>query len=177
MAVTTVSDLSSLFNTIYERARFVARHTTLMANLVELKSATGRMDRNISTRPTVTAVDVAEASDYNSPTTFGKSTLATLTPGEVIAQVTLTDADMETDPDGAQRDAEVEMGGAIGTKIDTDLVTDFTNFTTDKGAGAGSAFTIATLAAGIAVVDFNKGRQFGPLSAVLHPYHQIPVAC
>ena len=50
MAVTTVSDLNGLFNTIYERALFVARERTLMASLVDVRGATGWMDRNWQSR-------------------------------------------------------------------------------------------------------------------------------
>ena len=107
MAVTQVSDLNSLFNTIYERALFVAREMNLMASLVDQRSATGWMNRVVPIRPQITAVSVAETEDFNSPTTFGKSTKATLTPGEVIAQVVLTDRDMETDPDPAVSDASM----------------------------------------------------------------------
>lgn len=171
MAVTTTSDLNALFNLIYERARFVARHRTLMANLVDVKNATGWMDRKIPTRPTITAVSVGESQDYNSPTTFGLTNLATITPGEVIAQTVLTDRTMETDPNGAQFDAEMELGGAVATKLDTDLVGTFSSLGSDKGDGAGNAFTMSNFSAGVAVVDYNKAKQFGPLSAVLHPYH------
>lgn len=171
MAVTTVSDLNSLFNTIYERALFVAREMNLMAGLVDNRSATGWMNRVVPTRPAISAVSVNETQDFNSPTTFGKNTKATITPGEVIAQVVLTDRDMETDPDSAQADAERELGGAVATKIDSDLVGLFSSFTTDKGDGANATATFAKFAAGCSVVRYNKAAQYGALNAVLHPYH------
>ncbi len=171
MAVTTVSDLNGLFNTIYERALFVARELNLMTNLVDVRGAIGWMDRNVSIRPAVTAVAVGESQDYNNPTTFGKSTKATLTPGEIIAQVVLTDRERATDPDGAQADAETELGGAVSTKIDVDLVSDFGSFTTDKGDGAGNALTLENWSAGIAVLGANKALQYGMPVSVLHPYH------
>jgi hypothetical protein len=171
MAVTTVSDLNSLFNTIYERALFVARELNLMAGLVENRSATGWMNRVVPIRPAITAVSVTETQDFNAPTTFGKSTKATITPGEIIAQVVLTDRDMETDPDSAQMDAERELGAAIATKIDVDLVGLFTSFTTDKGDGANATATFAKFAAGVSVVRYNKAAQYGAINAVLHPYH------
>ena len=172
MAVTAVADLNGLFNTIYERALFVAREANLMSNLVTNKSATGWMDRNISIRPQVSAVSVGETEDFNSPTTFGKSTLATLTPGEIAAQVVLTDRDMETDPDGARTDAEFEMGMAMATKIDVDLLSTFSSFATDKGDGANTTATFAKFAAGCSVVrNVTKGSDGNPI-AVLHPYHQ-----
>ena len=171
MAVTQVSDLNSLFNTIYDRALFVAREQNLMVSLVNSKSAVGWMNRIVPIRPQVTAVSVAETEDFNSPTTFGKSTKATLTPAEIISQVVLTDRDMETDPDSAPGDASMELGASIAAKIDTDLVTLFASFSTDKGTGAGNAATVATLGAGVAVLTNAKALQYGQPTAVLHPYH------
>ena len=171
MAVTTTSDLNSLFNTIYERALFVAREMNLMAGLVDNRSATGWMNRVVPIRPQITAVSVGETQDFNKPTTFGKSTHATLTPGEIMAQVVLTDRDLETDPDNARRDAEQELGAAVAAKIDTDLLDLFGSFTTDKGTGAGNSATVAAFAAAVAVLNNNKARQYGRPVAVWHPYH------
>jgi hypothetical protein len=170
MAVTQLSDLNSLFNTIYERAMFVAREANLMTGLITNKSATGWMDRNVSIRPQVSAVSVGETEDFNSPTTFGKSTLATISPGEIAAQVVLTDRDMETDPDGARSDAEFELGMSVATKIDTDLVGLFSSFSTDKGDGGGGTATFENFAAGCAVVRNNSKGSDGNPVAVLHPY-------
>lgn len=171
MAVTTVSDLNGLFNTIYERAMFVARESNLMSSLVDVRGAGGWMNRNLSIRPQISAESVAETEDYNNPTTFGKSTKATLVPGEIIAQAVLTDRDQETDPDGARNDASVELGAAIAAKIDTDLLSLFDSFTADKGPGAGQPATIATLGAAVAVLTNNKALQYGMPVAVLHPFH------
>lgn len=171
MAVTQVSDLNSLFNTIYDRALFVAREMNLMAALVDQRSAVGWMNRIVPIRPAITAESVAETEDFNSPTTFGKSTKATLTPGEIIAQVVLTDRDVETDPDPAIADASFELGGAIATKIDVDLLGLFTSFGTDKGTGAGNAATVATMGAAVAVLTNAKALQYGQPVGVLHPYH------
>lgn len=170
MAVTQVSDLTSLFNTIYERALFVAREANLMTSLVTNVSATGWMTRKFPIRPQVSAVSVGETEDFNSPTTFGTSNQATLTPGEIAAQVVLTDQDQETDPSGARMDAERELGMAVATKIDVDLLGLFSSFTTDKGTGAGNAATFAAFAAGVSVVNNVTKRSDGNAVAVLHPY-------
>lgn len=171
MAVTQVSDLNSLFNLIYEGALFVAREQNLMAQLVDNRSATGWMARKVAIRPEVSAVSVAETEDFNSPTTFGATLKATLTPGEVIAQGVLTDRDSETDPYGAVRDLAQELGASIATKVDEDLVGLFGSFTTDKGPGAGNAATLATMGAAVAVLTNNKAFQYGAPVAVWHPYH------
>lgn len=169
MAITQLTSLNSLFNTLYEDALFVAREANIMTNLVTNYSATGWMNRVIPTRPQISAVAVADGVDFASPTTFGRTTLATLTPGEVIAQVVLTDQDIDTDPDDARRDAAIELGNAVATKIDTDLVGDFSSFGTDVGPGAGSACTIGDFAAGIAILRNAKAPN--PIYVVCHPYH------
>jgi hypothetical protein len=169
MAISTVSSLNSLFAALFEDALFVAREANMMTNLVTNYNATGWMNRSVSIYPTVSAVAVAEGTDFASPTTFTKTSLATLTPNEVIAQVILTDRRIDTDPDDARRDAAQELGNAVATKIDVDLVGEFTNFTTDKGPGAGSAATIATFAAGISVL--RNALAPNPIYVVAHPYH------
>lgn len=171
MAITALSDLNGLYNTIYERALFVAREQNLMSNLVDQRSATGWMNRVIPIRAQVSAVTVAETTDYASPTTMSKTAKATLTPGEIIAQALLTDIMMDTDPDSAVSDTAMELGGAVATKIDEDLTAEFANFTTDKGTGAGLAFTLASLATGYATLVNAKALQYGAINAVLHPFH------
>ncbi len=167
MALSQESDLNSLFNLIYEDALFVAREQNIMTNLVTNYSARGWMARKINEYPTVTAITVAEGVDFANPTTFDKTNKQTLTPGEVMAQGQLTDRRIETDPDDARRDLAQELGGAVATKIDVDLVSNFTSFTTGKGS-AGSSLTIANCSAGISVLRNSKIPN--PIYFVLHPY-------
>lgn len=169
MAVSKYSDISSFVASIYERSLFVARENNLMTQLVRNFSASGWQPRVLSIRPQATAATVADGADFAGTATWNKSSKATLTPSEVIAQYILTDQQVDTDPDGAMTDASLELGNAIATKIDTDLVGDFTSFTTDKGPGAGSAVTIAKLASAVSVLRNNKAP--APIYAVLHPYH------
>lgn len=171
MAVTTLSQLNDLYNKIYEPVQFVARELNLMSMLVLNRSARGFMSREISTRPSISAVSVNDGEDYNNPSTFGKSSVTTITPGEVIAQATLTDQDMDTDPDGALDQVIMELGAAVATKIDVDLMGLFDDFSTDKGDGAGSSATLSNIGAAISVLGNNKARQFGRPNVVLHPYH------
>lgn len=166
-AVSKVSSLNSLFNTIYEDALFVARDTALMASLVTPYSAQGYMNRVLSTYPQITAQDVAEGVDYSNATEWTKTASVTLTPGEKMAQAVLTDARQQTDPENARTTVSRELGLAIAEKIDTDLLGDFASFTTDKGT-ANTSLTIAISAAALAKLRNNKAR--GPFSFVLHPY-------
>ena len=168
MAISTKSDISGYFNNIYEDALFVAREMNIMTGLVTPYSATGWMTRTISTYPTFTAASVSEGADYANPTTFNKSTLATLTPREIITQVILTDIRIDTDPQDARRDAATEMGNAIATKIDTDVASSFSSFTTDVGPGSAQTNTLAKFAVGVSRLRNNKVPS--PLYAVIHPY-------
>ena len=169
MAVSKYSDISSFVASIYERSLFVARENNLMTQLVRNFSASGWQPRVLSIRPQASAATVADGADFAGTATWNKSSKATLTPSEVIAQYILTDQQIETDPDGALTDAALELGNSIATKIDTDLVGDFSSFTTDKGPGAGSPVTIAKLASAVSVLRNNKAP--APIYAVFHPYH------
>lgn len=167
MAITTTSDLNSLYNTIHDEALFVARESNIMVGLVRNFQANGYMQRKGSIRPSVTAVEKPEGVDFQNPTTFGKSAKYTLTPTVKMAQALLTDEDIKTDPDNAVQDCARELGGAIATKIDTDLVDLFSSLSTGKGA-AGASLTIAKCAAAISVLRNNKSPN--PMYFVLHPY-------
>lgn len=168
MSVSSKSSMNSLFNLIYEDSLFVAREQNTMSNLVTVYSAAGWAQRKINSYPTLTASTVSEGVDYANAQEFTKTNDATLTPGEVIAQTILTDVRVETDPQDARRDAATEMGNAIATKIDTDLVGLFASFSTDVGPGAGQAATLAKVGVGISILRNNKVPN--PIYIVLHPY-------
>lgn len=169
MAITQYTSISTYISTIYERSLLVAREGGLMPSLVSNYSAQGRMTRQFTTRPEVSYETVADAADYSNPTTFGKSSVGTLTPAEVIAQFILTDANIESDPDGARNQAAQELGEAAAKKVDTDLVGVFSSFTVDTGT-ANSAFSTTILADAISRLR-GVYAPVGALRTVLHPYH------
>lgn len=168
MAVSKVSSLNSLFNTIYEDSLFVAREMNLMSNLVTGYTAQGMATRTIPIYPSLSATEVAEGVDFSSATEWTKTSHATLTPKIVKTQVILTDERMMTDPEGARQDSSREMGAAIATKIDEDLLALFTSFTPSVGT-ANNALTIGICAAALA--QLRNGKVRGPFSYVVHPYH------
>lgn len=169
MAISTKSDLNSLFNTIFEDALFVAREMNMMTNMVTVYNGAGYAQRKISQWATLTAEAVNEGVDYANPQTFDKSVLATLTPSEVMGQSILTDVMYETDPEDTRRACAQELGNAMATKIDSDLVGDFASFSTDVGPGAGSTATLAKFGVGASILRNNK--VMNPLYAVCHPFH------
>lgn len=144
-----------------------------MPALVTPYSADGWADRKLSIYPQITAQTIGETEDLSTPTVFGKSSLATLTPIEIGAQVILTDREMDTDPQSARANAARELGGAISDKIETDLVTLFSSFSTNAVGTAGSSFYLHQVASIIAKLRNQKAR--GPFNVVLHPYHWYDV--
>lgn len=167
MATTTTSNLNSLYPNIYEDAIFVAREMNLMAALVYNYEGGTMATRYMGIRPQVTAQTKAEGVDFANPTTFGINTKMELTPSTAFAQVVVTDEDVMTDPSDVQQSAARELGGAIATKVDVDLLGLFSSFTTGKGT-ANAALTIKLVAAGIAVLRNAKAPS--PINVVLHPY-------
>lgn len=167
MALSKVSSMNSLFSQIYEDAIFTARENNLMTNLVTVYASQGLASRYLPIYPALSASEVSEGTDFSAATEWTKTAQMTLTPKIVKTQVVLTEARIATDPDDARRDAAVELGGAIATKIDSDLVDLFSGFSVSKGT-AGSALTLANVAAGMSVLQNSKAR--APFSVVLHPY-------
>jgi hypothetical protein len=167
MAISTVASLNSLFNTIFEDAIFVMREQNLMAGLVTNYSASGMQGRELGIYPQLSAQTVSEGVDYSNATEWDKTLQMTITPKEEMVQVVLTDQRLATDPDDARGDAAREMGGAIATKLDEDLVGLFSSFSTQKGT-ANNALTIANCGAAVAVLRAAKAPN--PLYFVLHPY-------
>jgi len=100
---------------------------------------------------------------------MSKSTQATFTPGEVIAQALLTDQNMETSPEDEVAAASFELGSAIATKIDTDLIALFPSLAVDLGPGAGTAADLQSFADCIAYL--RNAKAMGTIQIVAHPYH------
>jgi len=168
MTISTTTDLNSLFNNIYEDSLFVLRERTLMATMVTGFRATGYAQRKVGIFSTVSAQSVAEGVDFSAATQFQKSALATLTPGEVMAQFILTSQMMQTDDvDNIRQSASIELGNAIAEKVDTDILALFSGFSVGKGS-AGSSLTIGIL--GAAAAALANAKVNGPRMGVLHPY-------
>lgn len=171
MAFTKVSDIQSptdFIQKVYEDAMFVARDQNLMASLVTTYTGEGIAPR-VSSQWSSTSISAVNDDDDLTSQAFTPTVLSTLTPSEVGAQYLITDQRAESDPFGVQQAAAVELGQAIATKIETDLVSDFTSFTGGTVGAAGSAMTWGRFFAAAAQLRAQKAP--GPVYAVLHPYH------
>lgn len=169
MADTTSTNLAGLFAKVYEDTRLVARAANVMPNVVSVMSERqGIEDRIFSQHAEATAAAVAEGTDL-APTTLTKAATATLTPGEVGAQYTITDRARRTDP-AIWAKAAKSLGNAMGEKLDKDLCSSFASFTGGSVGTAGGATpnTFRHLFAGKSILD--AAGLGGDYFAVLHTY-------
>lgn len=166
--VSTTSDISGFFNTLFEDAMFVFRAQSLMANLVTTLQGTGLAARKQGVYPTITTSQVNEGVEVANAQTWNKSAKMELTPYIYHSQVILTQSMMDTDPDNTMDAASFEMGRAMAESVDTALAGDFAGFSTGVGA-AGSALTMKICAAALSILQAAKVPM--PYTYVLHPFH------
>jgi hypothetical protein len=136
--------------------------------LVTRKNARGFADRKIPKWNTATVTTKAEGDDYTGHTTFEKTEAATITPAVSMSGFILTDEMIATESEGdLQARAANELGGAIASDVDVNIMELFASFSTTKGT-ANNALTLTHVAAAISVIQTNKAR--GGINVVLHPY-------
>lgn len=163
-----VTDLNSYFNNIYEDAVFAVREETMATRMVRtFTDGAGDQTRTLSEYSSVTFASVAETEDFSNPTRMSKTALATLTPGELMAQIMLTDRRIETDPQNASQDASTELGRAAGAKVDTDVFSNFSSLTGGTVGSLGTTMTWGYFYA--AITELKAGHVPGPYYCVLHP--------
>lgn len=168
MAITLTTN-NALLKNIEEDSLFVLREETVMTSLVTVWNHSGYATVEVGIWAQATAQEVGEGVDFANPTTGAKTSKATFTPKEAMAQYLLTDRAVQTEtPGNLQQAAAMEIGSAIAQKVDTDLLGNFSSFSSGAGS-AGSALTITKTGVAIALLRNNNVR--GQLSGVLHPYH------
>ena len=170
------SDISAFINTIYEQAILVARDNNVMTGIVRpFNDRTGVAVRQNSQYGGLTVNSIAETDDLVGQA-FTPSSIATLTPAEAGGQYFLTDTRVESDPFGVRNDAAQDMGLAMATKMETDLISNFTSLTSGTIGAAGSTITWSYVFAAEAILRNAKAPY--PYALVLQPYqwHQLKKA-
>src|ERR1043165_7918610 len=167
MPMNTYSDIVGYVQTIFEDAMFVAREQNVMTGLVTQFSASGDATRTNSNYGTATINALAETDDLTSQA-FTPSTYQSLTPGEFGAQVFLTDRRIDNDPSNARNDASQELGMAMASKVERDLIADFANFTGGTLGAGGSLMTWGRLFAAEAIL--RAAQAPGRYRAVMSPF-------
>jgi len=165
------SDISAFVNTIFEGAILVARDNNVMTGLVRtFNDRTGVAVRQNSQYGGATMNAIGETDDLVGQA-FTPSSIATLTPSELGAQYFMTDTRIESDPFPVRTDAAQDLGQAMATKIETDLLGCFTSFTGGTIGTAGSAITWGHVFAMEAML--RKQMAPYPYFLVLHPYQWV----
>jgi hypothetical protein len=169
MATNTQANIAAYMQTIFDDAMFIARDVVLMPRLVTQFSDTTdeSKTRTSSIYGSLTMATLGETDDLASQS-FTPAALATLTPSESGGQVFITDKRISSDPFGAQNDASLELGAAMGAKINTDLLDDMANFTGGTVGAAGTVITWGHFFAARTQLKATKAPM--PYRCVLHEY-------
>lgn len=166
MAASTSTTLDDLFANIIAQARFTAEENSLMAGLVTQYNIGSEAGKTIQVPkyPAITAAALTEGTDMTSTTVSTSSVSITI--GEVGAQVVLTDVAAMGAGNPAVELGTV-LGNAIATKMDTDLISLFSGFSSGLG-GAGVEITVADIFKAAATLRNAKAQ--GDIFAVVHPF-------
>jgi len=169
-----IGDISSYMQTIYEDALLVARDNNIMSQLATVFSdrKNEAETRKLSRFTGLTVNSFTDVDDLTSQQ-FTPSVVSTLTPAMAGGQYWLTDARLNSSPFEERSLAARDMGEALATKIETDLLGDI------------SSFTGGTVGAGGSVIGWNNVFQMEtimrankvpyPYFLVMHPYTWYPL--
>lgn len=168
MPANTYADIAAYIGTIFEDAMLMARDNNIIAGLVQtFDDQSGDANRTNSRYGTATMSHVAETDDLATQS-FTPSPYMTLTVGEVAAQFFLTDRRIDNDPFGAQSDARTELGMAMASQIESDVLSDFANLTGGTVGVAGSVMTWGQVFAAETLLRQNLTP--GPYAMVISPF-------
>lgn len=164
------TDISAFINPIFDGALLIAREQNVMVNNAMIRimnDRTGLALRKNSQYGGMTVNAITETDDLTGQA-FTPSVIATLTPAEAGGQYFLEDTRIESDPFNVQQDAMRDMGEAMATKMDTDMLGLFSSFTGGTVGAAGTVITWGHLFAAEAILRAQKAPY--PYFTVLHPY-------
>jgi len=167
---TTYALIQSWLPDIVEATEMLLMKDTIMPSLVTVFSdRTGREPRRADKYSAGSVVSVGETDDLTSLQEFTRTPFGTITPGEVGNPYLITDARVESDnmPNIMADLLEVNRY-VFASKVDTDLLGAFANFSGGSVGAAGSALTWETVAKAEAIAVASGIP--GPYSLVVHPY-------
>jgi hypothetical protein len=168
------TDITAFINTIFEGAILVARDNNVMTGLVRtFNDRQGLATRQNSQYGGLTVNSIAETDDLTGQA-FTPASIATLTPSELGGQYFLTDNRVKSDPFNVRIDASNDLGLAMATKIETDLLGVITSFTGGTVGTAGSTITWGHVFAMEARLRAQKAPY--PYFMVMHPFQWQPLA-
>jgi hypothetical protein len=164
------TDITAYINPIFEASLLVAREQNVMVNNAMIRifnDRTGMAVRKNSQYGGMTVNSIIETDDLQGQE-FKPGVIASLTPSEAGGQYFLTDTRVESDPFAVQEDAARDMGQAMSSKMDVDMISLFSTFTGGTVGAAGTVITWGHLLA----AEAQLVAKFAPYPyfCVLHPY-------
>ena len=169
------ADISGYIQTIFEDAMFIARENAVMPALVTQFSDTTdeKKPRQRSDWSSATITAIGETDDLQSQA-FTPTAGSTLTPAEAGGQFFLPDTRVSADPFGVRNAAALELGMAMATSINENLLDDIASITGGTVGSAGTTITWGHFFAALSQVE-NATKKAGPYVCVLHTYqwHQL----
>lgn len=168
------TDITAFINTIFEASVLVARDNNFMTGVVRVfNDRQGLAVRKNSQYGGMTIQSLAETDDMVGQA-FTPANIATLTPAIAGGQYFLTDERVKSDPFNVRNDAAQDMGLAMATKMETDLLGDFSSFTGGTVGAAGTVITWNYLLAAEAQLKAQKAPY--PYFVALSPFQWAPLA-
>ena len=174
MANTTTGILSDTIQTVISEARYTEQIKEVISGVCWriTKPLHDGSTINLPYWGTVSANNLSEGIDMVNPQAM-EDTNVQFTPGEVGAQIVLTDKVARDNNEDVLRAAGRILGEAMVAKREQDLAGQFADATTDLG-GTGSAATLGILAAARANLAGNSLANGGPApmpyGVIHHPY-------
>ena len=174
MAITNTSVLSDTIQTVISEARYTEQIKEVISGVCWriTKPLHDGSTVNLPYWGTVTANNLSEGIDMVNPQAM-EDTNVQFTPGEVGAQIVLTDKVARDNNEDVLRAAGRILGEAMVAKREQDLAGQFTDATTDLG-GSTTVATLGIIAAARATLAGNSLANGGPApmpyGVIHHPY-------
>ena len=174
MAISTTTVLSDTIQTVISEARYTEQIKEVISGVCWriTKPLHDGSTINLPYWGTVSANNLTEGIDMVSPQAM-EDTNVQFTPGEVGAQIVLTDKVARDNNEDVLRAAGRILGEAMIAKREQDLAGQFTDATTDLG-GTGTVATLGIIAAARATLAGNSLANGGPApmpyGVIHHPY-------
>ena len=168
MAGSTSVTLNDLLPTIVQEALFVANERSIMRGLVKNYNLAPTQGKTIQVPiyPVQTAATLTEGDDFGN--TAVSTDVATFNIGQVGLMTMVTDLAVNASASNVINDLGQLFGNAIAKKIDQDLMSNFTGFTTNVIGSSSTVITAALVMQGITKLKA-AGVPTDGLACVLHP--------
>jgi len=168
MAGSTSVTLNDLLPTIVQEALFVANERSIMRGLVKNYNLAPTQGKTIQVPifPVQTAATLTEGDDFSN--TAVSTDVATFNIGQVGLMTMVTDLAVNASASNVINDLGQLFGNAIAKKIDQDLMSNFTGFTTNVIGSSSTTITAALVMQGITKLKA-AGVPTDGLACVLHP--------